>query len=162
MIELKDILKFAHENLGSYLNDSPLLNWYLLCLYEKDQIIVIKNNDEIKAIQGYFLCTDEDLPYIETGDWTLPLQYSYGDILYLALTISIPDYKGLSTKYLKEIGKQIMKLVRHRDITKIIAYDLPDKELKIWTKVFNKWIFRQGNLSLLKEGICEDNLVVAQ
>ena len=150
MMKLEDIVKFVRNNLGTYLKDDNLLDWYLSRLYEKGQIIVIEDNNEIKAIQCYFLCTDGDLPYIETGEWTLPLQYSNGDILYLALTVSIPDYKGLSTKYLKEIGRQVMKLVRQKNITKIIAFDLPDKELKIWTKVFGKWIYHQGDLSLLK------------
>ncbi len=150
MNELDKITTFVRNNLGEYLKDSPLLDWYLGRLYEKNQIIIIKDDDEIKAIQGYFLCSDEDLPYIESGEWTLPVQYSNGDIIYLALTVSIPDYKGLSTKYLKEIGKQVMKIVRKRNITKIIAYDLPDKKLKIWTKIFNKWVFESGDLSLLK------------
>ena len=54
------IVTFVRNNLGTFLFDSPCLNWYLSRLYEKEQIIVIEENDEIKAIQGYFLCTDED------------------------------------------------------------------------------------------------------
>ena len=143
---MKDkIISFVRNNLGEHLFDSPLLNWYISRLYDKGQIIVAEDNGEIKAIQCYFLCWEEDSPYIETLNWTLPLRYTEGDILYLALTVSV------SFKYLKEIGERVRGLIKEKDITKVVAYDLPDKEVKIWRKIFGKWFYEQGNLSLLKQ-----------
>ena len=140
------IVDFVRTNLGNYLRDSPCLQWYLSRLYEKNQIIIIEDNGEIKAIQSYFLCRDEDLPYLEiTNDWVLPLSFSEGDILYLALTIS------KDTKYLLEIRKHVRVLMHKYNITKIIAWDLLDGKVKTWTKVFGKWIFKQEKLDILQK-----------
>ena len=150
MKSLDEIKTFIRANLGEYLIDNSLLDWYLSRLYEKNQIIVVKDNDEIKAIQGYFLCTDEDLPYIETGEWCLPLNFINGDVLYLALTVS------KESKYLKKIGEEVRNIMHNKHIAKIIIYELPEKKVKIWTKVFGKWLYNQGGLECLK-----NNLAVA-
>ena len=146
MFTLEQIITFVRNNLGEYLKDSPCLDWYFSRLYEKDQIIVIEENNEIKAIQAYFLCRDEDLPYLEVvNDWVLPINYFEGSVLYLALTIS-KDFK-----YLLEIRKRVRVLMHKYNITKIIAWDIGDKKVKIWTKVFNKWIFKSEKLDVLQK-----------
>ena len=92
-------------------------------------------------------------PYIEVvNDWVLPLNFTSGGVLYIALTIS------KNTKYLLEIRKRVRVLMHKYNITKIIAWDLLDKKVKTWTKVFNKWIYKQEDLKILQQEVfqCKD------
>lgn len=142
---LEEITDFVRKNLGKDLIDNKLLDWYLSRLYDKEQFLIVYEDNEIKAIQGYFLCEENDLPYIETLEWCLPLNFTNGDILYLALTVST------NFRYLKAIGEEVRRLIKQKSIHKVIAYDIRDKEVKIWTRLYNKWSYKQGNLNLLQE-----------
>ena len=147
MFTLNEITKFVRNNLGEDLVDNSLLDWYLSRLYEKNQFFIVSEGWIIKAIQGYFLCEENDLPYVENLEWVLPLNYSRGEIIYLALTVSV------EFKYLKQIGEIVRHYARKNNLKKVVAYDIKDKEVKIWTRINGKWLYNQGTLSLLKQEV---------
>ena len=143
MIDIYKIYDFINENKGKNIYVDEVLYWYLERLCDKGQIIVIEENGGIKAIAAYFLCREQDLQYVESWNWSLFLNYSEGDIMYVSLVVS----KGFI--YTRKIYKALVEISKALNVFK--AYTVLLGQLKVLVEIdrcTNKLIFKRRILCL--------------